>query len=251
LLHEGTSDGGAQPTGAFTPDAELFLGCVRSLTGINAIITQIRTLIQESRMGGKEEKRSDLSLNASILLSILSAALNSYEAMSVIWASSTKGIANHGLQRIQSQKLASVLTNGQIVSTSAEALGIIGRDRERDDTKWIADGLQYSKWVGSSIVSWVKSSPESDAMAFASELFQKSLSLHHSGTTRKILGHRRMLTSPLQKPLLELLSMDFFFPKKAQLRHSHKLPSTNRGLLRKFFMSYYTISRANSWATCL
>ncbi|RFN53077.1 DNA replication checkpoint protein tel2 [Fusarium flagelliforme] len=180
LLHEGTSDGGTQPTGALTRDAELFLGCVRSLTGINAIITQIRTLIQESRMGGKEEKRSDLSLNASILLSILSAALNSYEAMSVIWASSTKGIANHGLQRIQSQKLASVLTNGQIVSTSAEALGIIGRDRERDDTKWIADGLQYSKWVGSSIVSWVKSSPEADATAFASELFQKSLSLHHS-----------------------------------------------------------------------
>lgn len=246
LLHEGTSDGGAQPSEELTRDAELFLGCVRSLTGINAIITQIRALIQESRMGGKEQKRADLSLNASILLSILSAALNSHEALPVIWASSTKGIANHGLQRIQSQKLASVLTNGQIVSTSAEALEIIGRDRERDDTKWIADGLQYSKWVGSSIVSWAKSSPGPDAMAFASELFQKSLSLHHSGKTWKILCHRRMLTSLFQKPLLELLSMDFFFPKKAQLRHSHKLPLANRGLLRKFFMSYYTISRANS-----
>ncbi|RGP80396.1 DNA replication checkpoint tel2 [Fusarium longipes] len=185
LLLEGNFDDGAQDSVALPQDAELFLGCIRSLTGLNAVITQIRTLIQESRMGGKEEKRTDLSLNTNILLSVLSAILGSHEAISAIWSATTKGISNPALQRVQSQKLASILTNGQIVSTSAEALEVIGRDREREETKWIADGLQYSKWMGNSIVSWVRSSPEQDIMTFASELFQKSLSLHHSETLIK------------------------------------------------------------------
>jgi telomere length regulation protein len=200
LLLEGTFDDGAQPAAALPRDAELFLGCIRSLTGLNAVITQIRTLIQESRMGGKEGKRADLSLNANILLSVLSAILNGHEAISAIWSASTKGIPNSALQRVQSQKLGSILTNSQIVSTSAEALEIIGRDRERDETKWIADGLQYSKWMGNGIISWVRSSPESDALAFASELFQKSISLHHSGKPYRISGYQDILTNWLQKP---------------------------------------------------
>ncbi|UZP32632.1 hypothetical protein NXS19_000448 [Fusarium pseudograminearum] len=145
-------------------------------------------------MGGKEEKRTDLSLNANILLSVLSAILDGHGAISAIWSASTKGISNAALQRVQSQKLGSILTNGQIVSTSAEALEIIGRDRERDETKWIADGLQYSKWMGNSIVSWVRSSPEADAMTFASDLFQKSLSLHHSETLIKTVINGLLLS---------------------------------------------------------
>ncbi|GKT98265.1 dna replication checkpoint protein tel2 [Fusarium langsethiae] len=180
LLLEGSFDGVSQSATVLPRDAELFIACIQSLTGLNAVIAQIRTLLQESRIGGKEEKRADLSLNANILLSVLSAILDGHGAVSAIWSASTKGIPNPALQRVQSQKLGSILTNGQIVSTSAEALEIIGRDRERDETKWIADGLQYSKWMGNSIVLWVRSSPEADAMTFASELFQKSLSLHHS-----------------------------------------------------------------------
>ncbi|KAM0503742.1 hypothetical protein ACHAP8_002983 [Fusarium lateritium] len=185
LLLEGSFDGVVQAATTLPRDAELFVACIQSLTGLNAVITQIRTLIQESRMGGKEEKKTDLSLNGNVLLSVLSAVLDGHGAISAIWSASTKGIPNPALQRVQSQKLSSILTNGQIVSTSAEALEIIGRDRERDETKWIADGLQYSKWMGNSIVSWVRSSPEEGAMTFASELFQRSLSLHHSDTLIK------------------------------------------------------------------
>ncbi|KAF5023903.1 hypothetical protein F66182_4025 [Fusarium sp. NRRL 66182] len=187
LLLEGTVDGGFQDTAALPQDAELFIGCLRSLTGLNAVIAQIRALIQESRLGGTGEKRTDLSLNTGILLGVLAAILGSKGSIRAIWTTSTKGISNASLQKIQSQKLGSLLTNGQIVSISAEALGIIGRDQARAETQWVADGLQYSKWMGNSLVSWAKSSPEADAMTFASDLFQKSLSLHHSETLIKIL----------------------------------------------------------------
>ncbi|KAF5705190.1 TEL2-like protein [Fusarium globosum] len=167
-------------------DADLFLGCLRSLTGLNAVITQLRVLIQESRLGGKEERRADLSINAGILLSILSSIISSAQSISTIWSTSIKGISSVALQRVQCQKLVSILSNGQIVSIAAEALEVMGRDKVDDGVHWIADGLKYSTWMGNAIVSWVHSSPEPDGMAFACELFQKSLSLHHSETLIRI-----------------------------------------------------------------
>jgi telomere length regulation protein len=185
LLLEGNIEDDAKGKTELPRDADLFLGCLRSLTGLNAVITQLRVLIQESRLGGKEEKRVDLSINAGILLSILSSIIGSARSIPTMWSSSTKGISNAALQRVQCQKLASILTNGQIVSIAAEALEVMGRDQVDDGVHWIADGLRYSRWVGNAIVSWVHSSPEPDGMTFACELFQKSLSLHHSGKTHK------------------------------------------------------------------
>ncbi|EWY93416.1 hypothetical protein FOYG_06629 [Fusarium oxysporum NRRL 32931] len=186
LLLEGNIEDDAKGKTELPRDADLFLGCLRSLTGLNAVITQLRVLIQESRLGGKEEKRVDLSINAGILLSILSSIIGSARSIPTMWSSSTKGISNAALQRVQCQKLASILTNGQIVSIAAEALEVMGRHQVDDGVHWIADGLQYSRWVGNAIVSWVHSSPEPDGMTFACELFQKSLSLHHSETLIKI-----------------------------------------------------------------
>jgi telomere length regulation protein len=187
LLLEGTVDDATHHNAALPSDADLFICCLRSLTGLNAVITQIRALIQEARLGGKEERRTDLSLNLGILLSVLSSILDADGSIPAIWSESTRSIANTALQRVQSQKLSSILTNGQIISTSAEALEIIGRDKVRDGTQWVGDGLQYSTWMGNAIVRWVISSPEADAMSFSSELFQRALSLHHSG---KLSDHR-------------------------------------------------------------
>ncbi|KAH7269784.1 telomere length regulation protein-domain-containing protein [Fusarium redolens] len=186
LLLEGNIEDDTKGRTALPRDADLFLSCLRSLTGLNALITQIRALIQESRLGGKEEKRADLSINAGISLSVLSSILGRDGSISTIWSSSTKGVSNAALQRVQCQKLGSILTNGQIVSIAAEALEVMGRDRIDDEAHWIADGLQYSRWLGNAIVSWVNSSPEPDGMVFVCELFQKSLSLHNSETLIKI-----------------------------------------------------------------
>ncbi|KAM0278958.1 hypothetical protein ACHAO9_011928 [Fusarium lateritium] len=194
LLLEGTTDGDAHNNVALPSDAGLLISCLRSLTGLNAVITQIRALIQEARLGGKEDRRTDLSLNLGILLSVLSAILETDGSIPAIWSESTRSIANTALQRVQSQKLNSILTNGQIVSTSAEALEIIGRDKVRDGTQWVGDGLQYSTWIGNAIVSWAISSPEADAMTFSSELFQRSLSLHHSENLIKIVIDRLLLS---------------------------------------------------------
>ncbi|WZH40134.1 telomere length regulation protein-domain-containing protein [Fusarium acuminatum] len=194
LLLEGAVDDATHHNTTLPSDADLFICCLRSLTGLNAVITQTRALIQEARLGGKEERRTDLSLNLGILLSVLSSILGTDGSIPAIWSESTRSIANAALQRVQSQKLSSILTNGQIVSTSAEALEIIGRDKIRDDTQWVGDGLRYSTWMGNAIAAWVISSPEADAMSFSSELFQRALSLHHSENLIKIVIDRLLLS---------------------------------------------------------
>ncbi|KAM5359806.1 hypothetical protein ACJZ2D_014200 [Fusarium nematophilum] len=181
LLLEGAIDNETQPQASQPQDADLFLRCLRSLTGLNAIITQIRALIRDSRLGGREEKRSDVSLNLGILLDLLASLLRGHGSIHEIWSSSTTGLSDVALQKTQSQKLTSLLTNGQIPSISAEALQVAGRESVRRETEWIADGLEYGRWIGANIVAWAKSWPQEDEMALCSTLFLKSLSLHHSG----------------------------------------------------------------------
>ncbi|KAF4998463.1 hypothetical protein FGRMN_3152 [Fusarium graminum] len=214
LLLEGNIDGDVHDEATLPPDADLFLSCLRSLTGLNAVITQIRGLVQEVRLGGKEQRRTDLSLNIGILLSVLSGILGADGAIPAIWNESTRALANTALQRIQSQKLSSILTNGQIVSISAEALEIIGRDRIRDDIQWLGDGLQYSTWIGNSIVSWIVSSPDADGMVFSSDLFQKSLSLQHSENLIKIAIDRLLLSK--ERSVLTFTQLAFSQPRSSK-----------------------------------
>ncbi|KAF5006167.1 hypothetical protein FDECE_7442 [Fusarium decemcellulare] len=235
LLIEGTVADDAQPDEPQVQDAELLLGCLRNLTGLNATITQIRALTQESRIGGKEEKRSDISLNLGILLDLLAALLTGSGTIRDIWSSSTLGIFNAALQKVQSQKLGSVLTNGQIVSLSAEALELVGRDRVRPETQWIADGLEYSRWMGANIVHWAKSSPEEREMTFCSDLFQKSLSLHHSGKFGNALNSLDVTNSVSPETLIKftidglLLSKDV--PRSAFVRVAFHQPRASKKIL--------------------
>jgi telomere length regulation protein len=176
LLFEGSSNAHDQ-----TDDAELFLSCLRSVTGLNAIIAQIKVLIQEARSGGKEVKRTDVSLNLRTLTDLLASILNGHESIHKIWSSSTKTLPNASLKKAQSQKLASLLSNGQIISVSAEALSIMESDKLRPESQWIADGVAYSKWLGLSIAAWAKTLPLEEELGSCAELFQRSLSLNHSG----------------------------------------------------------------------
>lgn len=188
LLLEGSSNDHDQ-----TEDADLFLSCLRSVTGLNAILTQIKGLIQEARSGVKQVKRTDVSLNLKILADLLASILNGHESLHKIWSLSTKSLANASLKKAQSQKLASLLSNGQIISVSAEALSVMERDELRSESQWITDGVAYSKWLGLSIAAWAKTQPQLEEMSSCSEIFQRSLSLNHSETLVKVVTDELLL----------------------------------------------------------
>lgn len=180
LLKEGSSNSDGQ-----AEDADLFLGYLRRATGLNAVITQVKVLIQEARAGGKEVKRADVSLNLKILADLLASILVGHETVSKIWLSSTEALPNASVKKAQSQKLASLLSNGQIISISAEALSLMERDALPPGSQWIADGVAYSEWLGQSIAVWAKGLPQGEELNFCSELLQRALSLNHSGEAQQ------------------------------------------------------------------
>ncbi|KAI5466254.1 telomere length regulation protein-domain-containing protein [Mariannaea sp. PMI_226] len=196
LLLEGSSESNHQTGISGVRDTELFLSCLRSVTALNAILIQIKVLIQEAHAGGKEAKRSHVSLNLGLFLDLLAAILQGYESVRSIWSSSTQYLSNASLRWAQSQKLASLLTNGQVVSVAAEALEIIERDKSRSEVLWITEGVAYSQWLGQNITSWAKTLPQNEELSFCSELFHRSLSLNHSETLIKSVIDGCLLTKP-------------------------------------------------------
>lgn len=160
---------------------ELFVKCLRSVTGINAIVSHIRALIQESAAGVKESARPDIVLHLDIFLDLIAAVLEGDESIRTIWATSILDLSTEALKKGQSQSLLSLLTSGRLVSVTAEASNILRREQDRSKTRWISDGLEVSKWVGRNTVSWTNLAPSQTELQFCCDLFQRTLSLGYSG----------------------------------------------------------------------
>lgn len=181
LLLEGTAREDPHAHDSKPQDAELFLRCLRSVTGLNAIITQIRALLHDSRLGGGDIKRNDTELNLGIFLDLLGVLLSGNKTVRDMWQYSTNELVNSALKKAQSQKLCSLLTNGQITSMAAEALAVNNSSQPWNETLWIADGVEYSKWLARNITTWAIHASQSNELDACSDLFQRSLSLNYTG----------------------------------------------------------------------
>jgi telomere length regulation protein len=177
LLAEGSADDGNEPQGH---DRELFVQCLRSVTGINSILTNIKTLTQEFKAGGNNVKRPDIPLNLGIYLNLLAAVLHGNMSISVITDNSTANLASDIQSKVQSQNLLSLLTNGKIISVAAEARATTGQGAQ-DGAAWVADALEYSRWVGENIVHVAQTNPSDTSLIFCSKLFRRAMSLGYSG----------------------------------------------------------------------
>lgn len=169
-------------------DKDRFLQCLRSVTGINAILSHIRVLITGSKTGrgpSGPAPAEDSSLYLGIFLDLLAAILQGDHVIQSIWSSSVGRLSNEAQRRAQSQALLTLLASGKLVSLAGEASSILGRAHESRDSNWIGDGSEMSRWIGENIVTWAKSTAQindsDDQIQFCSTLFQRSLSLGYSG----------------------------------------------------------------------
>lgn len=179
LLYEGSGDDTEKDNDHHHLD--LFVSCLRSVTGINAIVSHLKSLLQESKSGNRELKRPDVQLHLSVFLGLLATILKGANSIRTLWETSISDLATESLKKAQSQALRSILTSGKLVSVAAEASDIIGRDQLRTETQWIIEGSEVTKWIGLNITSWVKTHPPQDQLHFCSDLFHRALSLGYSG----------------------------------------------------------------------
>ncbi|KZL81406.1 telomere length regulation protein [Colletotrichum incanum] len=176
-------------------DLEVLLRCLRNVAGLNAIITRMKALIQESKASAKDVKRPDLVLNLNVLLEVCSTVLGKDEHLVALWAASSSGLDSTARLRPMAHEFTALIAGGRLVSVAAEADAIANSDRSARNNLWVGDGQQYSKWLGRSIAYWAKSDISSDDAKLCSELFTRSLRLGYSdGLMKQVIGD--MLLGP-------------------------------------------------------
>lgn len=191
LLKEGGDNDGTEGS---HNDAQLFIRCLQSVAGLNAVLTHLRALIQEHKSASKESKRPDLVLHITIFLDLLASALDGNGAIRTLWEASAGGSSSGNSKKVQSQALLSLLTSGRIISTAAEAIEITGSENIRTSATWITDGTKFSQWVAYNLIAWAQHTKSESDLHFCSDLFQRGMSLGYSGMFHGCRPHYVLLT---------------------------------------------------------
>ncbi|KAK0731082.1 telomere length regulation protein-domain-containing protein [Lasiosphaeris hirsuta] len=190
LLKEDTS-------GHNTSGLSLLLSCFCSITGVNAILARLKALTQEikSEPAGKG-KRPDLSIKIGILLDLLCNVLAGDSCVLQVWRISSAGLDSRPRLRPLSQELLAIFGSGRIVSITAEAGIISGKQDIKGPAVdvWPADGLKYTKWLAQNIVKGQSPNSAQEQTKFFSDLFVKALRLGHPATLIKDVMSRLLLS---------------------------------------------------------
>ncbi|KHE89962.1 hypothetical protein GE21DRAFT_700 [Neurospora crassa] len=173
----------------------LLLACLRSLTGVNAIIVRLRAWLQEAKSGDGKSKRPDIAINLAVLLNLVCLLLKGNDSIRGIWKSATRTLNGNLNTRMLSQEMLSTFGSGRIISLTAEALEHAKGHKAEIDVNniWLANGPEYTKWLSQNIVKWQLTSPTSDETKLCSELFLKALRLGHSDTAMKCVLTRLLI----------------------------------------------------------
>ena len=163
---------------------KLLLYCLSSIAAVNAILVRLKALVQEAKSEATAKlNRPDISLNLGILLDLLSRVLQGDGWLLEAYRVATSGADGPARLRPRLQEIVATFGGGRVVSLAAEAEHVA---QSKDSGKkvanvWPADSLQYTRWLGRNVLSWVSSDLAQEDAKFGSELFAKALRLGHSG----------------------------------------------------------------------
>lgn len=167
------------------PTLDLLLSCLRSVTGLNAILLSIKQHIQKS----KDTKMSVGGANSQdilpILLQVLKVLLEGDGIIETISNSIWHSSDTSSKQKAVWNEFLSLVTSGKILGISAEAEDVVSDlSNKLGEKYWMADGFLYSSWLARNISQQARNLPGDAERGWSScsELLSKSLRLGYSGT---------------------------------------------------------------------
>lgn len=168
-------------------DAGLLLRCLRNVTGLNAVLAHITSLVAESRQRRKDVPSQDIHLHLQIFLDLIASLLKYPDSISHIWTTSVQRLPDAAMRKMQTQTLNSLLASSRILSVASEAATIVGIDKIKEATKFIVDGAKYVQWIAVSIASWARAASTDAEFRACFDILQKSLSLGYQNVLVKLL----------------------------------------------------------------
>jgi telomere length regulation protein len=167
-----------------TPDLELFITCLRSVTGLNAILLSLKRHIQASKEAKKAVGGPDLQDVLTILLQALTAILEGDQTVEKIWRVIWDTTDPEIKQKAVWNEFLGLIGGGKLLGTAAEAEDVINDLSQKVGEKyWVADGNLFSSWLALNITHWANGLlPESqNGWKCCTELLSKSFRLGHTG----------------------------------------------------------------------
>lgn len=167
-------------------DLQLLFLCLKSVTGLNAILLGLKQRIQQSKEAKKAVGGPSIREVLSILLQVLESLLEGSDAIETVWRSIQNSSDAASKQKAIWQEFLGLVGGGKILGLSAEAEDVINDLSVKVDAKpklWITNGSQYSLWLAQNISYWAISLPPGSESAFkdCASILSKSLRLGHTG----------------------------------------------------------------------
>ena len=181
---EKISKGGKQRKKRHQPDLELLLTCLRSVTGLNAILLSLKRHIQVSKEAKKAVGGPTIQEILTILLQALSALLEGDQTAEKIWSVIWGSSDPPQKQKTMWNEFLGLVGGGKILGTAAEAEDIVNDLSQKIGEKyWTADGSLYSSWLARNLSYWATSLPTDSENGWkcCSELLTRSFRLGHTG----------------------------------------------------------------------
>jgi telomere length regulation protein len=182
-----------------TSDLNLLLFCLRSVTGLNAVVLSLKQTIQLSRASKNIIGGTKIEEVLTRLLQLMSSLLEGDETVELISESIWDPSDPSSKQNAIWNEFLSVVAGGRILGVCAEADDIINKlSKEIHEKHWISDGILYSRWLAQNISHWARSmslDPQ-NSWKCCVELTSKSLRLGYTGKISSLksrfalTGHR-------------------------------------------------------------
>ena len=134
-------------TGKWIKPQAAFLRCLSSVTGIGAIIAQLRRLLSSQTTVGEDKRQSGTQIIIRDLVVILSRLLRPRGLILHIYSDLSKHLKGSVQQQLTWKELISLLAAGKVLSTAAEACKV-ARDNVPSKHLWVGEGGPYAAWAG-------------------------------------------------------------------------------------------------------
>ncbi|KIH88455.1 telomere length regulation protein [Sporothrix brasiliensis 5110] len=188
LRAEGTKDHKGQSALAS------LLACLRSVTGLSALVVRLRALLAEVKTKTKTAAGSVASATNDqpgnpawqlrILVDLLSELLAGDEVVCQVWTVSTAASDDDAKRRPLAQEYLSIIGGGRIVSLAAESEMAVRSEfsAEKLPATWVANGREYSLWLAKGIMRWAVKDADPEHKKVQGSLLAKALRLGYPDT---------------------------------------------------------------------
>lgn len=169
-----------------TKEQNLLLRCLKSVSGVGAILARLRFCLDAGIPPKAEEnlERKDITRTSIDLLNVLMSLLHKDNFVSTIWKDSDAFKINPLQRNLLWKEFISFVGGGRILSLAAEVHHFL-RQQVSDIASecWIGNGNEYSRWLGRNVIYMLADLNEEkrEALKSLAQLLGKSLSLGFSG----------------------------------------------------------------------